>query len=169
MNFEIKFAEPSDEPFLWEMLCEAAHMEGEDDQIKIAQQTPGLAQYVAGWGQKDDVGYIAVDPNTHAMMGAAWFRLFDHQNRGYGYVNDNIPELAIGTVSLYRGQGVGSTLIKALIDHATGVYAGLSLSVRDSNPAVHLYERVGFQEVSSSRTVNRVGGQSFTMALNFSS
>jgi GNAT superfamily N-acetyltransferase len=166
MKFMIKSAEPKDEHFLWQMLYEAAHMDEAGEPVEVAKHNPALARYVAHWGQEHDVGYIAIDPDTGQMVAAAWFRLLHGANKGYGYVSDKVPELAIGARPAYRGQGAGTVLMEALIQHARGTYAGLSLSVRDSNPAVQLYERLGFQRVPGSEMVNRVGGYSVTMVLN---
>ena len=166
MKFMIKLAEPKDEPFLWQMLYEAAHMAEAGEPVEAAQDNPALARYVAHWGQAHDVGYIAIDPDTRQRVAAAWFRLLHGANKGYGYVRDTVPEVAIGALPAYRGRGVGTALMQALIQHARGTYTGLSLSVRDSNPAVRLYERCGFQRVPGSEVANRIGGQSFTMVLN---
>jgi ribosomal protein S18 acetylase RimI-like enzyme len=166
MKFVIKLAAPKDEPFLWHMLYEAAHMAEAGEPIEAAQHNPALAHYVAHWGQEHDVGYIAIDPNTGQRASAAWFRLLHGVNKGYGYVSGQMPELAIGALPAYRGQGAGITLMEALIQHARGTYTGLSLSVRNSNLAVRLYERFGFQRVPGSEVANRVGGHSCTMVLN---
>jgi ribosomal protein S18 acetylase RimI-like enzyme len=166
MKFMIKLAEPQDEHFLLQMLYEAAHMEEAGEPVEAATHNPALARYVANWGHEhEDVGYISLDPDTGQMVAAAWFRLLHGVNKGYGYVSDKVPELAIGARPAYRGQGAGTTLMEALIQHARGTYAGLSLSVRDTNPAVRLYERLGFECVLGSEVLNRVGGYSFTMVL----
>jgi ribosomal protein S18 acetylase RimI-like enzyme len=166
MKFMLKLAAPQDEHFLWHMLYEAAHMDEAGEPVEAAQHNPALARYVAHWGQEHDVGYIAIDPDTGQMVAAAWFRLLHGANKGYGYVSDTIPELAIGARPAYRGQGAGTALMEALIQRARGTYAGLSLSVRESNPAVRLYERLGFHRVPGSEVVNRVGGSSVTMVLH---
>jgi len=46
-------------------------------------------------------------------------------------------------------------------------YRGISLNVRRSNPAVRLYERLGFRKVPGSEMVNRVGGVSIIMEVVF--
>jgi ribosomal protein S18 acetylase RimI-like enzyme len=166
MKFMIKLTEPQDEHFLWKMLYEAAHMDEAGEPVEAAKHNPAIARYVTHWGQEHDVGYTAIYPDTGQMVAAAWFRLLHGANRGYGYVSDKVPELAIGAQPAYRGQGAGTTLMETLIQHARGTYTGLSLSVRDSNPAVRLYERLGFQRVPGSEVMNHVGGYSFTMMLN---
>lgn len=47
-----------------------------------------------------------------------------------------VPEL--------QGRGIGSELIESLVSEAKLVGASVSLSVLKSNPARHLYERLGF-------------------------
>jgi len=160
-----RLAGPEDERFLWQMLHEAAHMAEAGEPIEAAQQNPALARYVAGWGREHDVGYIAVVPETGQNVAAAWFRLLRGAGKGYGYVSDTIPELAIGALPAYQGRGAGTALLEDLVRHARGRYPGLSLSVREDNPAVRLYERFGFRSVAGASVVNRVGGQSFTMVL----
>ncbi len=119
MKFMIKSAEPKDEHFLWQMLYEAAHMDEAGEPVEAAKHNPALARYVAHWGQEHDVGYIAIDPDTGQMVAAAWFRLLHGANKGYGYVSDKVPELAIGTRPAYRGQGAGTALMEALIQCAS--------------------------------------------------
>ena len=45
----------------------------------------------------------------------------------------------------YQGQGVGSHLVKDIIDKASQEGAVVSLSVLKNNPAQGLYERLGFE------------------------
>ena len=93
--------------------------------------------------------------------------MFTGENRGYGYINDSIPELSAGVLPAHRGKGIGCILLERLLEEATRKYPGVCLSVRANNPAVHLYERAGFQPVSGSEIVNRVGTDSYTMLIEF--
>jgi ribosomal protein S18 acetylase RimI-like enzyme len=52
----------------------------------------------------------------------------------------------------HRGQGVGRLLLNHLIARASTQYAALSLSVDPQNPAMRLYQTVGFAVVGSSGT-----------------
>jgi ribosomal protein S18 acetylase RimI-like enzyme len=49
----------------------------------------------------------------------------------------------------YRGRGIGTALIRALLDEAAAVGGAVKLSVALSNPARILYQRLGFRTVSS--------------------
>ena len=90
-------------------------------------------------------------------MGAAWVRLLPQSDPGYGFVDGATPELSMGVVRMWRGRGVGSRLLDALIAAArVRGLTSLSLSVEPDNYARRLYERVGFQhvgEVSGSLTM----------------
>jgi ribosomal protein S18 acetylase RimI-like enzyme len=99
---------------------------------------------VKGWGRPGDTVLIAVDDGF--PVGAAWYRLFRKGLRGYGYVDDETPELAIAVVPSRRGRGIGEALLEALCTRAeTDGYKALSLSVERDNPAlVSFYEEHGF-------------------------
>ncbi|MCG7497858.1 GNAT family N-acetyltransferase [Vibrio sp. Of7-15] len=50
----------------------------------------------------------------------------------------------------FQNQNIGSTLIKSLIDKAKHDQANVGLSVIKSNPARHLYTRLGFEQTGES-------------------
>ena len=101
-----------------------------------------LAPYHEGWGRESDLVVIAEDEGR--AIGAAYCRLM----RGYGYVDDDTPEVTIGVESSYRGRGIGGRLLDALADLAGRKgFERLSLSVEADNPARRLYERAGYRQV----------------------
>ncbi len=51
-------------------------------------------------------------------VGAAWFRLFTRDEPGFGFVDEQTPEVAIAVVPSRRGRGIGSELLDALIEVA---------------------------------------------------
>jgi ribosomal protein S18 acetylase RimI-like enzyme len=108
---------------------------------------PRLAKYVRDWGRAGDLGYVAFDESNGAPVGAAWLRLLTSNDPGYGYVNDETPEIGMAVLSEYRGRGIGSELLRRLVQSAGGVYRAVSLSVTSDNQAVRLYERAGFERV----------------------
>ncbi|MBD2440173.1 GNAT family N-acetyltransferase [Nostoc sp. FACHB-110] len=167
MNVTIRQLTQQDEPFLWQMLSEAAHIQAEGKTMQDLMNNPDLAKYVQAWGTNDDLGVIAIHHSNHQPVGAAWLRLFTVENPGYGYIDDRTPELAIATLPEYRNQGIGTQLLAHLITIAQTAYPAISLSIRSTNPALHLYQRFGWQVVPGSEVVNRVGGISFIMKLDF--
>ncbi|MEX2212310.1 MAG: GNAT family N-acetyltransferase [Gaiellaceae bacterium] len=112
------------------------------------ERVPGslVSRYVRGWGRPGDTAVIALEGGF--PVGAAWYRLFRAAEPGYGFVDEETPELAIAVVPSKRGHGIGDELLKALLEKArAGGYGRLSLSVEPGNPARKLYERHGFEVV----------------------
>lgn len=106
---------------------------------------PALRAYIEGFGRPDDTAVCAGE--NGAVVGAAWARLM----RGYGFVDEMIPELAVSVLPEYRGRGIGTVLLAALIDRCDALgFPAISLSVRRANPAIHLYEKLGFREASGN-------------------
>lgn len=102
------------------------------------------------------MGFVAVDAGSGKPIGAAWLRLLKGDERGYGHVDDETPELGMAVLRGHRGRGVGSDLLRCLLKSAGAVYHSVSLSVSADNPALRLYGRAGFERV-------RVCGASLTM------
>jgi GNAT superfamily N-acetyltransferase len=134
-----------DVPFLRDMLRHAYYWRADE---AFEDEEP-LSRYVNGWGRAGDTALVALDgPNP---VGAAWYRLFTRDHPGFGYVDDETPELAIAVVPSRRGKGTGSMLLDALVDRARAEgHRALSLSVEAASPAVELYERHGFAKVGES-------------------
>lgn len=145
---EIRLLTPADEPFLWEMLYQAIYVaEGQPPMPREIVRQPEISRYAAGWGRPGDLGFAALAGGQ--PVGAAWLRLWSAENRGYGYVAENIPELSIAVLPEYRGQGLGERLMTRLLQAALAHYPAVSLSVSEGNPARRLYLRLGFREVSA--------------------
>jgi ribosomal protein S18 acetylase RimI-like enzyme len=98
-------------------------------------------------------------------VGAAWARQFAFHEEPTFFVDDRTPEVSIGVSLTMRGKGVGEALLRELILESRRRGVGLCLNVRDSNPAIRLYERVGFWRVPGKQVRNRTGGLSFGMQL----
>ena len=70
---------------------------------------------------------------------------------GFGFVDEQTPEVAIAVVPSRRGRGIGSELLDALIELAKEQGRGsLSLSVADDSPAMHVFEKQGFEKVEQT-------------------
>jgi len=121
---------------------------------------PGLALYVDGWGRYGDDGVLAIDTANGADVGAAWLRLWPGPETGYGYVDRSTPELAIAVRPAFRGRGIGTCLLDTLLDRASQRHRAVSLSVSRDNPAIALYQRLGFRVIAEA-------GGTFTMRLTF--
>jgi ribosomal protein S18 acetylase RimI-like enzyme len=150
MNCIIRPLAAEDEPFLWEMLYQALYVpEGQYALPREVIHLPKLARYVQNWGNKGDRGFLASDAATGQPVGVVWLRSLIGENKGYGYVDDDTPELSIAVFPEHRGQGIGTQLLTHLFASVCE-QSSVSLSVSANNPAVRLYERFGFEVVSRS-------------------
>jgi GNAT superfamily N-acetyltransferase len=108
-----------------------------------------LTRYVDNWGRPGDLALVATE--TGHRVGAAWFRVFRASEPGYGFVNEETPELTISVVPSRRKHGVGQELLDALLKKASEEgHAAVSLSVEKDSPAVKFYARNGFEPVGES-------------------
>lgn len=114
--------------------------------IKILQE-PEISKYASNWGRYGDLGLIA-ENQSKKPLGMVWLRLFDSEHRGYGFVNEKIPELSVSVDKDSRAQGIGSALLKEIEIKAKSFgYNCISLSVDPNNPARILYEKLGYKKV----------------------
>jgi ribosomal protein S18 acetylase RimI-like enzyme len=137
---------PQDARFLRDMLHHAYYWKE-----RAPGSGPGPVQlYVKGWGRRGDTAVVAIEDGFR--VGAAWFRLFSAKLPGFGFVDEQTPELAIAVVPSRRGRGVGDALLTALFARAREAgHGALSLCVdRQNEGAIAVYRRHGFEPVSES-------------------
>ena len=151
MTLELRTANVSDEPFLWEMLYLALFVPpGEPPLPRFVLQDPAIARYVQGWGtRRGDRGFVALVDAS--LVGAAWLRWFPASDPGYGFVDESIPELTIAVSPDHRGEGIGSLLLERLLQDVPST----SLSCDPQNPAWRLYLRLGFKPMPDGRKMLR--------------
>ena len=69
----------------------------------------------------------------------------------YGHIDNDTPSLAMSVYKKYRGLGIGTSLLKQLLQaERLAGYSKISLSVQKSNYAVKMYEKVGFTVVDEN-------------------
>jgi GNAT superfamily N-acetyltransferase len=141
----IRKGSPADVPFMRSML---AHAYGW--RVNALDADIPLTRYVDNWGRAGDVAVIAHE--TGNRTGAAWLRLFTANEPGYGFVDEQTPELSISVVPSRRRHGVGQELLDALLEKARAEgHTQVSLSVEQDSPAVAFYERNGFTRAGESQ------------------
>ena len=107
---------------------------------------PALRKYFADFNGPHDRCLVAEAGGNVAE--AVWTPLLTVKEAGYGYVDDETPELAIALLPEHRGRGIGTRLLREMIGvlRAAG-YQKVSLSVHRTNPAAGLYRALGFEPV----------------------
>ncbi len=160
MNTQLYFLRSSEQFVVKELLHYAVRL---DETAEALDAHPSLEQYHRNYGNYNgDIGvYVTVD---HKIAGGAWIRLLLN---GPAYVDKNTPELVLSVLPQYRRQGLGTLLMEQLFKEAAKIYPQISLSVREVDPAMELYERLGFQKVENSERTNIEGSSSFTMLKKF--
>ena len=162
MTLHIRDASTEDIDFLAAMLLEAVNWRQDRQTVTLQSimNTPDLWHYLSDWKQSSDFGFLAHE--AEEPVGAAWARSMTAEDPGYGFVDEEIPELSMGVVSTHRGQGVGRVLLERTIRaSADRGLRGLSLSVEDEN------ERARALYVSNGFVVAGRVGNSDTMVLRF--
>lgn len=149
MKFTIREIRPSEYPLLRDFLYEAIFVpKGTMPPPKSILDAPELQVYVENYGvREDDMGLVAVVEGQ--VVGAVWVRVMED----YGHLEDGTPSFALSLYKEYRGQGLGTALMKAMLSllKERG-YRRASLAVQKANYAVRLYQAVGFQSVSETES-----------------
>jgi GNAT superfamily N-acetyltransferase len=128
-----------DVPFMRSMLTHAYnwHVSALDTEIPIAG-------YIDGWGRHGDTALIALEEGHR--LGAGWYRLFRAGAPGFGFIDEETPELTIAVVPGRRGEGIGQALLRDLVQRAeTEGHPALSASVERNHPEVAIFEQQGFE------------------------
>ena len=142
MKYTIREMTAQEYPLLDDFLYEAIFVpEGVDPPSKSIITAPELQIYVKDFGtSKDDFSLVAEVENK--IIGAVWVRIMND----YGHIDDKTPSLAISLYKKYRGQGIGSSLIKEMLSLLqVHDYKCVSLSVQKANYAAKLYQKIGFR------------------------
>jgi ribosomal protein S18 acetylase RimI-like enzyme len=134
-----------DQPFLEQMLLEAATASGSTLTLETLPGEEHTYRYVAGWGRETDIGIVALNEQG-VPAGAAWARLFDAATGSPAFVGEAIPEITIAVAPAFRRRRLGAALLRELAQLARGAgITGLSLGVETSNVAAQqLYRGDGW-------------------------
>ena len=143
----IRELQPNESGVLKDFLYEAIFLpEGVEPPKRSIVELPELRIYYEGFGEgKADFCMVAEEDGR--IVGAAWTRLM----KDYGYVDDETPSFAISLYREYRGQGIGTKLMIAMLAKLREKgFARASLAVQKANVAERMYEKVGFRTVSEN-------------------
>jgi Acetyltransferases len=143
-NYLIRELRDSEAYILEDMLYEAIFQPDESNPIprEIINQ-PNLIAYINNWGRLHDLCIVA--EVNGKIAGAVWTRIFDGEIRGYGTIDKQTPELSISLFKENRNKGIGSTLMKIMLEKLKEHgYSKISLSVSKNNYAFKLYQNLGF-------------------------
>ena len=144
MEYIIREMYPQEYPLLAEFLYESIFQrEGEELLPRTIISQPDLQVYIQDFGTLKDDACLCAEADG-LVIGAVWVRNI----HGYGDLDDETPEFAISLFKEYRGCGIGTELMKQMLEllRKKG-YKRASLSVQKDNYALHMYQKVGFKPV----------------------
>ena len=132
---------------LQDFLYEAIFIpEGVEPPVRDIIEQPELKLYYEDFG-KGMADYCIVADDNGRVIGAVWTRIMND----YGHVDDDTPSFAISLYKEYRGQGIGTQLMKDMLALLKKKgYERASLAVQKANYAVRMYEKVGFRTVDEN-------------------
>ncbi len=128
------------EDFLYEAIYVPEDFEGEIPR-SIVYDDPKCRHAFEGFGALPDDRAVVAEVGGK-VVGACWVRIADE----YGHIDDETPSFSISLYKSHRGKGMGGAMMSALLDELREAgYTRASLSVQKENPALRLYERMGFR------------------------
>ena len=148
MKYRIRELKADEYKLLDDFLYEAIFIpEGGKPLPKSVIYQPELQVYVKNFGiEKDDICFVA-ETESGKVVGAVWVR----DMNDYGHVEDGIPSFAISLYKEYRGYGIGTALMKRMLQElAQRGYKRASLSVQKANYAAKMYQKLGFEIVDEN-------------------
>lgn len=120
--------------------------EGTSPPDKSIVSLPELQVYIENFGQKKDDRCLVAEADGK-IVGAVWVRVMND----YGHVDEKTPSLAISLYKEYRGHGIGTAMMKAMLFKLKeSGYEQVSLSVQKANYAVRMYKALGFEIVDEN-------------------
>ena len=147
MDYTIRPLNNSELPLLTDFLYYAIFVpEGVEAPPREIVNLPELQVYIRDFGaQPHDQCLVAEAEGV--VVGAVWVR----DMPDYGHVADGVPSFAISVRPEHRGSGIGTSLMKAMLDllRQKG-YKKASLSVQKINYAARMYTKLGFRTIGEN-------------------
>lgn len=110
MDYKIREIKESEYPVLSDFLYEAVFIpEQMEKPPKSIIEQPELQVYIADFGKADDWCLVAEVKET--IVGAVWVRIMND----YGHIDGETPSLAISLYEEYRHLGLGTALMKEML------------------------------------------------------
>ena len=147
MNYGIRKPEESEYGLLADFLYDAIFVpEGMEAPLREIINRPELQVYIADFGKHRGDHCLAAYVSDE-IVGAVWVRIMND----YGHIDDETPSFAISVHKEYRGKGIGTALMRAMLGLLKEEgYRQASLAVQKENYAVKMYRGLGFEAVNEN-------------------
>lgn len=148
MNVMIREMQPAEYPLLEEFLYQAIFQRDMDHLIPRSEICkPEVRVYIENFGEQPE-DYCLCAEVSGKIVGAVWVRNIE----GFGSIDNQTPEFSISLLLGYRGQGIGTQLMRAMLRYLKKAgYTKTSLAVQKDNYALRMYQNVGFRIVGENQ------------------
>ena len=145
--YRLRPMKQEEEPYLKEMLFEAIFLP-EPLKKQLSREIllhPDIIVYYENWGRNGDIAIVAEHTVSNELLACVWGRLFTSDRKGFGFINEETPEISIAVRPGFKNRGIGTKLLRKILkEYRKAGFKQVSLSVSRQNPSVDLYEREGF-------------------------
>jgi len=146
MPVTLRPAHPDDEDFLYELYCSTrAHDIGVAG-LELAQQATILKMQFVGQQQQYATDFPDADHDIILLEGRPIGRVMVQRTAEQNLGVD------IALLPAHRNSGIGGMLINELLEEAGKAGKPFRIHVERLNPAVRLYERLGFRTIGDTPT-----------------
>ncbi len=106
MQYNLRPLKREEYSMLEEFLYDAIFVpSGEAPPPRSVLLEPSIQNYYQDFGRAHD--YCLVAEQEEMLLGAVWARVLSSPLKGYGYVDEHTPELAISVQKEFRNRGTG--------------------------------------------------------------
>jgi len=144
IQYQIREIKTNEYPLLEQFLFEAIFIP--EDEIKPdfrIIKIPELAVYLNDFGRSSDLCLVA--EYQGCIIGAVWTRVLKEYEKGFGFVDDETPEICMSVLPEFRNKSIGTALLKSILEQLSeSGFRQVSLSVDLANYAYKMYQQFGF-------------------------
>ena len=147
MEYKIRELKTEEYNLLADFLYEAIFQRERAEPLpRSVIEQPELDIYIRDFGKYDHDHCLCAETDGR-VVGAVWVRIID----AFGHLDSNTPEFAISTLPEYRGFGIGTRLMEAMLAYLKRQgYEKTSLAVQKDNYALRMYQHVGFRIIDEN-------------------
>lgn len=120
---------------------------------------------VPDWGEADKMAFLtqqftAQHQYYQKVYQGADFQVIEYDNQPVGrlyiqwnFKSDEIRIIDIALLPAYRGKGIGTAILNTIFQKAAAASKCVTIHVEYNNPAMRLYERLGFRKIGEFNSV----------------
>ncbi len=139
MTIALRPVLPGDEEFLFSVYASTRMEEMDSADWSTAQKDFFLRMQFRAQSHAYMENYPGAELQLIVRDGIPIGRLYVHRRR------DEIRVMEISLLPEYRGHGIGSQLLKGILEEGAESNRPVTIHVEQFNPAMHLYEQLGFR------------------------